>query len=74
MSPTEQILVARDIEAQGCTNKPKQTLESKTQNDQVKVDEMGGACSTHGSEDGRIRILVGKPEGERLIGRHRRRW
>jgi hypothetical protein len=28
---------------------------------------MGGACSTY-------RILVGKPEGKRPLGRPRRRW
>jgi hypothetical protein len=31
---------------------------------------MGRACSTNGEE----RILVGKPEGKRPLGRPRRRW
>jgi hypothetical protein len=36
--------------------------------------EMGGACSTYG--EGRVvyRVLVGKPEGKRPLGRLRRRW
>jgi hypothetical protein len=35
-------------------------------------DEMGGACSTNGGEEDRI--LVGKPEGKRPVGKPRRRW
>jgi hypothetical protein len=34
------------------------------QNDQVKVDEMSRACSTHGEKRNAYRILVGKPEGK----------
>jgi hypothetical protein len=34
---------------------------------------MGRACSTHGERNA-YRILVGKPEGKRPLGRHRRRW
>jgi hypothetical protein len=34
---------------------------------QVKEDEMGGACSTSG-------LLVGKPEGKRPLGRPSWRW
>jgi hypothetical protein len=34
--------------------------------------EMGRACSTNGGEEDRI--LVGKPEGNRPLGRPRRRW
>ena len=35
---------------------------------------MGGACGAYG--DGRVahRVLVGKPEGKRPMGRPRRRW
>jgi hypothetical protein len=29
---------------------------------------MGGACSTHGSDEKCINILVGKPEGKRQLG------
>jgi hypothetical protein len=37
--------------------------------DQVKEDEMGGACSTNGANRNAYRILVGKPEGKRPLGR-----
>ena len=35
---------------------------------------MGGACSADGEERGVCRVLVGKPEGKRPLGRPRRRW
>jgi hypothetical protein len=35
---------------------------------------MGGACSTHGEKNSAYRILVGKPEGKKPLGRPRRRW
>jgi len=36
---------------------------------------MGGACSAYGGEERRVyRVLVGKPEGRRPLGRTRRRW
>jgi hypothetical protein len=35
---------------------------------------MGGACSTNGGEEEWIRLLVGKPEGKRPLGRPRFRW
>jgi hypothetical protein len=35
---------------------------------------MGGACSTYEGEERVYRVLVGKPEGKRSLGRHRRRW
>jgi len=35
---------------------------------------MGGACSTYGGEERAYRILVGKPERKRPLGRLRRRW
>jgi hypothetical protein len=35
---------------------------------------MGGACSTNGEKRNVYRLLVGKPEGKRLLGRPRRRW
>jgi hypothetical protein len=34
---------------------------------------MGGVCSTNG-EKNEYRLLVGKPEGRRPLGRPRRRW
>jgi hypothetical protein len=35
---------------------------------------IGGACSTYGEVRGVYRVLVGKPEGKRPLGRPRRRW
>jgi hypothetical protein len=30
---------------------------------------MSGACNTYGGEEGACRVLVGKPEGKRPLGR-----
>jgi hypothetical protein len=35
---------------------------------------MSGACSTHWERWNSYKILVGKPEGYRPLGRPRRRW
>jgi hypothetical protein len=35
---------------------------------------VGGACNTHGRGEGVYRVLIGRPEGERPLGRPRRRW
>jgi hypothetical protein len=35
---------------------------------------MGRACSTNGEKRNAYRILAGKPEGKRPLGRPRRRW
>jgi hypothetical protein len=35
---------------------------------------MGRECSTNGEKRNAYRILVGKPEGKRSLGRPRRRW
>ena len=35
---------------------------------------MGGACSVYGERGCLYRILVGKPEGKRSLGRPRHRW
>jgi hypothetical protein len=35
---------------------------------------MGRACSTNEEKRNACRILVGKPEGKRPLGRPRRRW
>jgi hypothetical protein len=35
---------------------------------------VGGTCGTNGGEEERYRLLVGKPEGKRPIGRPRCRW
>jgi hypothetical protein len=37
-------------------------------------DEMGRAYSSNGTERNAYRILVGKVEGERPLGRPTRRW
>ena len=42
--------------------------------DKINKNEMGGACSTYGGGRGMYRVLVGKPEGMRPLGRPRRRW
>jgi hypothetical protein len=34
-----------------------------------KLHEMGGACKTNGDKRNAYRILVGKPEGKRPLGR-----
>jgi hypothetical protein len=40
----------------------------------MNEDEVGGTCGTH--EDGRgvYRVLVGRPEGKKPLGRPRCRW
>jgi hypothetical protein len=35
---------------------------------------MGSSCSTNGQKRNAYRILVGKAEGERPVGRPRRKW
>jgi hypothetical protein len=40
----------------------------------VKEDEMGGACNTSGDKRNAYRILDGKMEVKRPLGRPTRRW
>ena len=41
----------------------------------IEKNEMGGACGTYGGgERCEHRVLVGKPEGKRPLGRPRRSW
>ena len=40
----------------------------------IETNEMGRACSAYGEDRGLQRVLVGKPEGKRPLGRPRRRW
>jgi hypothetical protein len=47
---------------------------SGLQDDQLKEDEMGGACSAYGEMRNAYKIFVGKPDGKIPLGRHRRRW
>jgi len=42
--------------------------------DKIEKNEMGGACSTYGERRGVYRILAGKHEGKRPLGRYRRKW
>ena len=35
---------------------------------------MGGTCNAYGARRDGYRVLVGKPEGKRALGRPRRRW
>jgi hypothetical protein len=58
-------------ELQNLYSSPKYNYEY---NDQVKENEMGRACSTNGEKRNAYRILVGKREGKRPLGRPRRRW
>jgi hypothetical protein len=40
----------------------------------MKDDEVGGTCGTHGEGRDIYRVLSGRPEGKRPLGRPRRRW
>ena len=42
--------------------------------DKIERNEMGWACAAYGCGEGVYRVLVGKPEGNRPLGRLRRRW
>jgi hypothetical protein len=39
-----------------------------------KEKEMGRACRMHEAKGNVYRVLVGKPEGKRLLGRIRGKW
>jgi hypothetical protein len=43
------------------------------EDNEIKEDEMGGACSTYGRDEKRTRNLVGKPEAKTPLGRRVRR-
>jgi hypothetical protein len=42
--------------------------------DNIEKNEMGGAFSAYGKGSDVYRVLVGKPEVKRSLGRPRRRW
>ena len=42
--------------------------------DKIENNEMGWACGAYGRGEGVYRVLVGKPEVRRPLGRPRRRW
>jgi len=49
--------------------------EGKNPHDcRIKMNEMGGSCSTRGGEEGAYKVLVGKREGKNPFGRLRFRW
>jgi len=41
---------------------------------QIEKNEISGAYSTYGERRCVYRVLVGKPEGKRPLGRPRHRW
>jgi hypothetical protein len=43
---------------------------------QIKANEVGRACGTHGRREKSVlyKVMVGKPEGKRPLGRPRCRW
>jgi hypothetical protein len=41
--------------------------------EQIKKNEMGGACGTYGINKGVYRVLVGRTEGKRPLARPRNR-
>ena len=49
-------------------------LLAKYSSNQIEKNEMGLACSTYGERQGVYRVLVGKPEGKKPLGRLRRIW
>jgi hypothetical protein len=40
----------------------------------IKENEVGGTCGMHGRGEKLYKVLVGKPEGKRPVGRPTRRW
>jgi len=42
--------------------------------DQIRKNEVGGACSRYGERRGAYRVLVGKLEGKRPLGRLGHKW
>ena len=49
-------------------------LYSSPNIDKISKNEIGGACSAYGERRGVYRVLVGKPEGKRPLGRPRHSW
>ena len=42
--------------------------------DKIEKNKMGGTSSAYGEKRGAYKVLVGKPEEKRPLGRPRRRW
>jgi hypothetical protein len=51
-----------------------QLLPQYCVDDKIEKNEMGWACGAYGRGEGVYRVLVGKPEGKRPLGRPRRGW
>jgi hypothetical protein len=49
------------------------TLHQKLLSDQIRKNEMGVACGTHGGGGGAYRVLVNEPRGKNTFERSRRR-
>jgi hypothetical protein len=64
----------RDEVAGGCRKLHNEELHNLYSSPSIirMMDEMGRACSTNGEKLNAYRILVGKPEGKRPLGRPRR--
>jgi hypothetical protein len=43
-------------------------------NYKAEEDEVGWTCGKNGEKKNVYRLLIGKPEGKRPLGRPRRRW
>jgi hypothetical protein len=59
----------RELQTEGLCN-----VISSLQSRQAKKDEVNGVCSTQGKIRNAYKIVLGKPEGKRPLGRSRRRW
>jgi hypothetical protein len=53
---------------------PRDTFPQKNEQARPPLMRWAGACSAYDGEERRERILVGKPEGEKPVGRPKRRW
>jgi len=49
-------------------------LNQYCSSDKIEKNEMGGACSAYGERRGVCKVLVGKSEEKRPLGRPRSRW
>ena len=49
------------------------TLTQYCADDKIEKNEMGGSCVAYWGRGGVYRVLVGKPEGKRPLGRPRSR-
>jgi len=49
-------------------------MRDDSSGDKTIINEMGWTCGAYGRREGVYRVLLGKPEGRRSLGRLRRRW